>query len=221
MAIPTSLNTVSDRLPVLAETAIEEKTTLPGPIAKADSISKETLDKLQQLEKLYKPLTKHIFESWQEVAKLPKVDEPLTYDKNFLENNFNTLEKSVMRCEITPQFVNKPLQCILFKTIIRNADGTFKKYNIEILRFSSLYNNWEYQTKECWVSSTFPVISYHIKNLLKHEPVGEIEKEWISLEEQFEWIEENEEIRHVESTPKITKDRKPIVELTEDKMICS
>ncbi len=216
--IVPSPKAVTDSFPLRKEPLQEKPISGKDTKAKIAEVSGKAVDELERLEELYKPLEKHVFESWQQVANLPKVDELLEYNKNnetFTDEVFDKLPNSIMRGEIKPRYGRTPHPCIFFKTLIRNPDGTFKRYNIEILRYSSLNNRWEYQTKECGVPITFPVISDHLKHLLKHEPAGEIVKGYIPPEEKLEWMEEDEVIRHVESSPKITKDGKPTVELTE------
>jgi len=188
-------------------------------LLKIDEVTKSAVNELKTLKQLCQPLIKeHIFESWQEVANLHKFKELLVYDINFLKNYFDRLEKSITLGLIKPRYAKQKVFCIIFKTLIRNSDGTLKNYNIEILKYSSLQKQWEFRTKECDVPITSAVISGYLKKLLKHESAGEIVKDNIPSKQMLEWEEENEVTKHSESPPKITKDGKPIVELTEEKI---
>lgn len=188
-------------------------------------LNKVLLDRSQQIQEIYQPLVdEKIFENWQDVAKLPVLKEPLPNELDFSQEQIKNIPKSLMRGH------HENHRCIIFKTIVRNSDGTFNSYNIELLvHFHSWINsNWSYASKRsssiAYASIDDEVLSRHFKNLVKHQPASHIMYELKtnnSLLESMDLILEDwHPVRYLEYNTKISDDGKPIVELApEDEVL--
>jgi len=179
------------------------------------------LDKFKSIQKIYKPLVdKKIFTSWQQIAVLPMHKDPLPNDLSFTQEQIKNIPKSLTRgC-----YENRP--CIIFKTLIRKSDGTFSRYNFEILVYSKLCR-WNYVSTYRLGSGDhitikdYNNISIHFENLVKHRAATPLFYDY-GGNSPFEGLHVNHDYdrwdpgNYKEYYTKITDDGKPIEELVSD-----
>ncbi|NGX33255.1 MAG: hypothetical protein K940chlam5_00650 [Candidatus Anoxychlamydiales bacterium] len=187
-----------------------------GALNKTCKFFNETLKSTLEELKIYKPLMNHVFESWQEVLKLPKLKEPLTKMFDFSDEEIDKIPNSIMKGYNLSGQIKTPI--LIFKTIVRNSDGNEVNKQLEIL-FHTSYK-WMYHSKKHGSDSPSNEILNHFKRLIKHEPAGIIDSITAPPDDDPFIPQElaYENIIFFESNPKTTKDGIPIVELTEEKM---